>query len=83
MTETLFVLILGTFYTEEGAGVTSLGSFTSQEQCRAEMNARAIYWLREFSDMTIMDTTPDSVSIGHSSGTVAFAVRCEKVKPYQ
>jgi hypothetical protein len=83
MAETLFILILGTFYVEEGAGVTSLGSFTSQEACRAEMNARAIYWLGEFTDMTIMNTTPDSVSIGHSSGTVAFAVRCEKVRPYE
>ena len=83
MAETLFVLLLGTFYVEEGAGVTSLGSFTSQEECRAEMNARAVYWLGEWSDITIMDTTPDSVSIGHESGTVAFAVRCEKVEPYQ
>jgi hypothetical protein len=83
MAETLFILILGTFYIEEGAGASSLGSFTSQQQCRAEMNARAIYWLREWSDMTIMDTTPDSVSIGHSSGTVAMALSCEKVKPYQ
>ena len=83
MTETLFVLLLATFYVEEGAGVTSLGSFTSQEECRAEMNARVVYWLGEWSDMTIMENTPDFVSIGHSSGTVAFAVRCDKVEPYQ
>ena len=83
MTEALFILILGTFYVEEGAGVTLLGSFTSQEECRTEMNARAIYWLGEFNDMTIVNNTPDSVSIVHSSSTVAFAVGCEKVKPYQ
>ncbi|EHQ58027.1 hypothetical protein OMB55_00017710 [gamma proteobacterium HIMB55] len=81
--ETLFVLLLGTFNVEDRMGVSSLGSFTSQEACRQEMNARVIYWLDQWNDMSVKKTNADEVSVEHDSGTVAFTVRCQEVEPYR